>query len=131
MYNPIMSRSSKLSLSLWCLPPNTVNNSPLPHTCHVLRPSKPSLMDHSNNRTFDSQNTKQSFSLYSLSLVPCYLVPLRHNYDTQHLFSNRLSLRSSLNVSNQVSQPYKKTAIYNNNNNNFILIIIIIVFSVP
>ena len=36
------------------------------------------------------------------SLVPYYLVPLRPKYLPQHPFSNTLSLRSSLNVEDQV-----------------------------
>ena len=41
--------------------------------------------------------------------VPRYLVPPRPKYSPQHLILNNLSLLSSRNVSDQVSQPYKTT----------------------
>jgi hypothetical protein len=40
---------------------------------------------------------------------PRYLVPPRSKYSPQHVFSNTLSFLSSLNVSDQVSHPYKTT----------------------
>jgi hypothetical protein len=40
------------------------------------------------------------------SPLPCYLVPLRPKYSPQHPL---LSLHSPLNVSDQVSHPYKTT----------------------
>jgi hypothetical protein len=43
-----------------------------------------------------------------LSPFPCHLVPLRAKF-LNTLFSNTLSLRFSLNVSDQVSHPYKTT----------------------
>ena len=47
------------------------------------------------------------------SPFPCHLVPRRSIYFLNTLFSNTLSLRSSLNVSDQVSHPYKtKQQIY-------------------
>jgi hypothetical protein len=44
-----------------------------------------------------------------LSPLPCYLVPLKPNILLNTPFSNTLSLRSSLNVSAQVSHQYKTT----------------------
>jgi hypothetical protein len=44
--------------------------------------------------------------IMKFSPLPCYLIPLTSKYN---LFSNTLILRSSLNVSNQVSHPYKTT----------------------
>jgi hypothetical protein len=41
--------------------------------------------------------------------LPCYLVPLGSNILLNTLFSNTLSLRSSLNASDQVSHLYKTT----------------------
>ena len=41
--------------------------------------------------------------------LPSYLVTLTPNILLNTLFSNTLSLRSSLNVSDQVSHPYKTT----------------------
>jgi hypothetical protein len=43
------------------------------------------------------------------SPLPYYLVPLGPNILLNTLFSNTLSLRSSLNVNDQVSHPYKTT----------------------
>jgi len=43
------------------------------------------------------------------SPLPCYLVPPGPKYSHQHLILNTVSLRSSLNVSDQVSHPYKTT----------------------
>jgi len=40
---------------------------------------------------------------------PCYLVPRSSNFFLYTLFSSTLSLRSSLNVSDQVSHPHKTT----------------------
>jgi hypothetical protein len=47
-----------------------------------------------------------SSQLQSFLHPPCYLVPLRPKYSPQHPI---LKLRSSLNVSDQVSRPYKTT----------------------
>jgi hypothetical protein len=42
--------------------------------------------------------------------LSCYLVPLRPKYSPpKTLFPNNLSLRSSLNVNDQVSHPYITT----------------------
>jgi hypothetical protein len=41
------------------------------------------------------------------SPFPSYLIPLRSKYSPQHPILETLSVRSSLNVSDQVSHPYK------------------------
>ena len=48
-----------------------------------------------------------SSSLCKSSSLPCYLVPLKPNNLLSTLFSNTLSLCYSLNVSDQVSHPYR------------------------
>jgi hypothetical protein len=45
--------------------------------------------------------------IIKFSPLPCYLIPLDPNILLNTLFSNTLSLRFSLTVSNQVSHPYK------------------------
>jgi len=47
--------------------------------------------------------------IMQFSPLPCYLVPLKPNIFLSTLFSNILSLYSSLNVRDQVSHPYKTT----------------------
>ena len=75
-----------------------------PHTCYMTRPSH-SPFDHPNNIWWGQQVTK--FPIMQFSPLPCYFVLLRTNFFLSILFSNTLSLRSSHNVSNQVSRPYK------------------------
>jgi hypothetical protein len=41
------------------------------------------------------------------SSLLCNFIPLRFKYSSQNLFSNTLSLCSALNVTDQVSHPYK------------------------
>jgi hypothetical protein len=43
------------------------------------------------------------------SPFPCYLVPLRPKHSPQHPILKHLSLRFSLNFSDQVSHPYRTT----------------------
>jgi len=56
------------------------------------------------------------------SPLPFYLVPLKPNISPSTLFSNTLSLYSSLNVRDQVSHPHKTTG------NNMVLYISIFMF---
>jgi len=56
-----------------------------------------------------------------VSPLPCYFVPLSPDILLSTLFSNTLSLRSSLIVSYQVSHPYKTTS--------KIIILYILIFS--
>jgi hypothetical protein len=55
------------------------------------------------------RSTDHQLLVMKFSPPPCYLVPFRPNTLLNTLFSNTLSLRSSLNVSVQVSHPYKTT----------------------
>jgi hypothetical protein len=60
----------------------------------------------------------RSSSLWSFLHRPVTSFLLGPNIPPNTLFSNTLSLRSSLSVSDQVSHPYKTTGTNNNNNNN-------------
>jgi hypothetical protein len=53
----------------------------------------------------------QIINLLNMKFAPllCYLIPLRPNILLNTLFSDTLSLRSSLNISDQVSHPYNTT----------------------
>jgi hypothetical protein len=79
--------------------------APLRHKCYMPCPSQSSLFDHPNNISWGVQSMKL-FVMWS-SPLPCYLVPLGPNILLSTLFSKNLSLRFSLNVSDQVSHPGK------------------------
>ena len=74
-----------------------------PRTCYMPCPS-PSF-DQPNNIWCRVQIMK--LLVMQSSPLPCYLVPLRPKYPLSTLFSKTLNLHSSLNVRDQVSQPYK------------------------
>jgi hypothetical protein len=44
--------------------------------------------------------------IMQFSPTPCHFIPLRSKYSTNILFSNTLSLHSSLNIIDQLSHPY-------------------------
>jgi len=46
-------------------------------------------------------------AIFWFSPILCYLVRPRPKYSPQHPIHNTLGLRSSINVSDQVSHPYK------------------------
>jgi hypothetical protein len=72
------------------------------------QPSNSSLFDHLNNIWWRIQIIKLLIMWFPP--FPCYLIPLRTNILLCTLFSNSLSLCSFLNMSNQVSHPYKTTS---------------------
>ena len=74
--------------------------TPVLHTYYMPRPSH-SRFGHPNNTVWGTQIMKLHSPVTSSLLDPNVLLST--------LFSNTLSLRSSLNVSHQVSHPYKTT----------------------
>jgi hypothetical protein len=78
-----------------------------PHTRYMPRPSHSSRFYHLHNIWWGVQIIK--LLIMKFSPFPCHLVPLRPKYFLNTLFSNTLSLRSSLNVSDRVSHPHKTT----------------------
>ena len=79
--------------------------SPIRATC----PAYFFLLDLIIRKIFGEQCRSLSFSLCSFLHSPVPSSPLGPNILLNTLFSNTLSLRSSLNVSDQVSHPYKTT----------------------
>ena len=86
---------------------NPVYTSALPHTCYMPHPSNYSLFDHLNNIWWGVQSLSPSFC--SLLHSPVTSSLSGQNIPLSTLFSNKLSLHSFLNVSNQVSHPYNTT----------------------
>ena len=83
---------------------NPVCTSPVP--VRASWPARLILLDLITRTIFGEQYRSLTSALLWFSVLPCYLVPLRPKYSPQHPVLNTLSLRSSLNVSNQVSHPY-------------------------
>jgi len=104
---PSTPGSSKWSLSLRFPHQNPVYTPPLPHMCHIPRPSHSSRFYHSNN--ICEQYRSLSSSLCSFLHSPVTPSLLGPNILVSTLFSNTLSLCSSLNVSDHVSHPYETT----------------------
>ena len=104
---PSKPGSAKWFLSLGFPNQNPVYTSPLPHTCYMPRPSHSSRFYHPNNIGWAVQTIKLLFMYFPP--ITRYLVFLRSNILLNILFSNNLSIHSSLNVSDQVSHPYKTT----------------------
>ena len=99
---------SKWSLSFSFPHQIPVCNSPLSHTCYMPRPSHSSRFD--NPTILGDRYRSLSSSLYSFLHFPLTSFFLGPNIFLYTLFSNTLSLRSSLNVSDHVLHPYKTTA---------------------
>jgi hypothetical protein len=88
-------------------PVSPLCTSPLPHTCHMSCPSQSSWFD--PRMIFVEEYSTQSCLLCSLLHSPATPSLLGPNILLSTLFSNVPSLHSSLNVSDQVSHPYKTT----------------------
>ena len=102
---PSMARSSTLSLFLTFPNQNNVCTSPVP-TCASC-PTQSILLDLFNRIIFGNEYRSLSSS-YSLLHSPVTSSLLGPNILLSTLFSNTLSLHSSLNVSEHVSHSYKK-----------------------
>ena len=87
---------------------NPADASPLPHMCYTPHPSHSSQLHHPNNIWWGVQIIKLHIkSSFLHSLVTSSL--LGPNILLIALFSNNLSLRSFLNLSDQFSHPYETT----------------------
>ena len=97
-------RAATLSLSLKFPQQNSIYTSSLLHTCHRPR-------NHSSwsifRITFGEKNRSLRSSLCSFLHSPVTLSLLGPNTLLSTIFSNTFRLRSSLNVSDHVSHPYK------------------------
>jgi hypothetical protein len=107
---PSTPRSSKWPLSIRSPHQNHVRTYLVPHTCHMPRPSHSFRFNHPSNIWWGVQ-TKRS-PLYSGFHTPVTSSVLGPNILLSTLFSNTLSLCSSLNVRDKVSHPYKTTGKY-------------------
>jgi len=99
--------SSKWSLSFTFPHQKPVNASTVPHTCYMPHPSHYSRIYHSKNIVWGVQIIK--LLIMQLSSLPVTSSLLDPNILLNTLFSNNLSLRSSLSVSDRVSHPHKTT----------------------
>ena len=88
-------------------PPETSMHLSSPDTCYTPSPSHNPLLYHLNN--FDEECQAQSSSLSILLHYPVTSTLLGPNILLNILFSDTLKLCSFLNVSYQVSHPYKTT----------------------
>ena len=95
---PSTPGSSKWSLSLRFPHQNPIYASPLTHMCYMSCPFHSSRFWHPHNIGWAVQIIK-------LLIMQLPLLPLTSSL----IDPNILSLHSSLNVSNQVSHPYKRT----------------------
>jgi len=111
--NKKSSRPSRPGSPQWSLSPRfphqySVHVSSLPHTRHMPRPPHSSRFYHPHNIGWGVQNIQVSLCSFLHSPVTSSL--LGQNILLNTLFSNTLSPLSSLNISDQVSHPYKKQA---------------------
>ena len=106
--HPSMPRSPQPSPSFRFPHRDPVHPPLLSHTCRMASPSH-------SSRFYHPHNTEWGMQIFLLLVMqsppfPRYLVPPRSKYSLQNtIFSNTLSFLSSLNVSDQVSNPYKTT----------------------
>jgi hypothetical protein len=99
-------RSSQWSLTFGLPNQNPVNKSPLPHTCHMSRPSYPPWFNHPNNIQWRIQAVKFIIMQFLHDPPTSLLGPnIFHNA----LFSKTLSLCSSPKARDQVSHTYSTT----------------------
>jgi len=103
---PSMPRSSKWFISHRFTHQNPVYTS-LPHTCYM--PCPFILLNLIPQIKFGEEYRSLSSSLCAFLHSPITSSLLGPNILLNTLFTNTLSLRSSLNMSDQVSHPYKTT----------------------
>ena len=99
---PSMPGSPQWSLSLRFPQQNPIYASPLSHTCYM--PHSSHLFDFIT-QTISGEEYRSLISLCNLLHTPVTSFFFGPNISLSTLFSNTLSLCSSLNVSNQVSYP--------------------------
>jgi hypothetical protein len=104
---PSTPGSPKWSLSLRFPHQNPVYTYPLTHTRYMLRPSHSYRFYTRTILREEHRSLSSSFCSFLHSPLTSSL--LGPNILLKIIFSNTLSLRSSLNVSDQVSHPYKTT----------------------
>jgi hypothetical protein len=96
-----------LSLSLRFPHQNHVYEFSLPQRCYMPRPPHSSRFYHPNNILWAQRSLSSSLcSCLQFSVTTSLLDP---NIFRNILFSNTLSVRTSFNVSDKVSHPYKTT----------------------
>ena len=100
---PSTSGSPQWSLSPRLPHQNPVHTSPLPHTRNMPRPSHSSRFYHPNNIWWEEYRSLSS------SLCSFLHSPVTSSLLGPNTLLNTLSLRSYLNISDQVSHPYRKT----------------------
>ena len=108
----ILSSHQRLGLPSGLFPsgfPIKILYTPLFSTIRATCPAHLILFDLITRTVFGEQYRSLSSSLCSFLHSPFYLPPLSPNILLNTLFSYTLSLRSSRNVSDQVSHPYKTT----------------------
>ena len=102
---PSMPGSPKWSLSLRFLHQNPVYTSPIRATC----PAHLIILDFITRKIFGEEYRSLRFALCSFVHSPVTSSLLGPNIHLSTLFSNTLSLCSSLKASDQFSHPYKIT----------------------
>jgi len=110
LFNIILSsvpRSSKWLIPIRSPHQNPVCTYPVPRACHMPGPFHSPWFDYPNN--ISERYRPLSCSLCSFLHSPLTSSLLGPNTLPDALFPNTLSLRSSLNVSDQVLHPYKTT----------------------
>jgi hypothetical protein len=102
--------SSTHGFTKWSVSLRFPHNKPVyasPHPIRTTRPAHLFFLDFITRTILDEGYRSLSFSLRSFIPSPVTSSLLDPNIILNNLFSNTLSLRSSLNVSDQVSNPYK------------------------